>query len=156
MVGKVEARLAELGIELPVAPEPKGSYVPCRRAGALVHVSGQLPIVGDTAVHGQLGKDVDVATGQSAARLCALNMLAQLRAFGGGSLDAVNGCVQLIGFVNASPDFADHPAVVNGASDLMLELFGESGRHARAAIGVSSLPANVAVEVAGIFELAEG
>ena len=154
MAKEIEARIAELGIVLPEAPSPAGSYVPCRRAGSLLYAAGQLSVTGDRQVVGKVGRDLDVDAAREAARLCGLNILSQLRKFCGGSLDGIAGCVELRGYVNAVPEFADHPAVLNGASDLMLEVFGESGRHARAAVGTGSLPRGVAVEVAGLFELA--
>ncbi|MEO7008084.1 MAG: RidA family protein [Caldimonas sp.] len=149
-----EARLAALGIALPGAVAPAANYVPARRSGTLVYIAGQVPTAGgkDQFV-GKLGVDVSIEDGQKAARLCAVNILAQLRAALGGSLDAVVACVRLGGFVNAAPDFRDHPLVINGASDLMVEVFGEAGRHARASVGCASLPRNVPVEVEAIFEV---
>ena len=149
-----EARLAQLGIELPHAVAPAANYVPARRSGSLVYIAGQVPTAGGKDQYvGKVGQDVSIEDAQKAARLCAINILAQLRAALGGSLDGVVGCVRLGGFVNASPAFGDHPKVINGASDLMVEVFGEAGRHARAAVGCNSLPRNVAVEVDAIFEI---
>ena len=152
MPGTNSARLRELGIELPPAPSAVGSYVPCRREGELILVSGQLAIDAAGPIVGRLGDDFGIDDGRRAARLCGLNLLAQLHAHRG--IDGVEGCLQLTGYVNATSGFRDHPQVVNGASDLMVEVFGEAGRHTRAAVGVGSLPLGVAVEVAGIFRAA--
>jgi enamine deaminase RidA (YjgF/YER057c/UK114 family) len=150
-----EARLAELGIELPNAVPPAANYVPARRSGSLIYIAGQVPTaIGKDQYVGKVGRDVSIEDAQKAARLCAINILAQLRTALGGSLNAVVGCVRLGGFVNATPEFGDHPKVINGASDLMVEVFGDAGRHARAAVGCNSLPRNVAVEVDAIFEVA--
>ena len=149
-----EARLAELGIDLPRAVPPAANYVPARRSGNVVYIVGQVPTAdGKDQFVGKLGRDVSIEDGQKAARLCAINILAQLRTAMGGSLDDVVGCLRLGGFVNAVPEFGDHPKVINGASDLMVAVFGEAGRHARAAVGCASLPRNVAVEVDAIFEV---
>ena len=150
---QVSTRMRQLGIELPAAPAAAGCYVPCRRQGALIFVSGQLAMDAAGPITGRLGEDLDIAAGRAAARAAGLLLLAQLDEQGGG-IDAVGGCLQLTGFVRATPDFTDHAAVVNGASELMVEVFGESGRHARAAVGMASLPFAVAVEVAGIFHAA--
>ena len=149
-----DARLAELGITLPQAVAPAANYVPARRSGSLVYIAGQVPTAdGRDQFVGKLGQDVSIEDGQKAARLCAINILAQLRNALGGSLDGVVGCVRLGGFVNATPDFGDHPKVINGASDLMVQVFGDAGKHARSAIGVASLPFGCAVEVEAIFEI---
>jgi enamine deaminase RidA (YjgF/YER057c/UK114 family) len=150
-----EARLAELGIELPNAVPPAANYVPARKSGSLIYIAGQVPTAGGKDQYvGKVGRDVSIEDAQKAARLCAINILAQLRTALGGNLNAVVGCVRLGGFVNAAPEFGDHPKVINGASDLMVEVFGDAGRHARAAVGCNSLPRNVAVEVDAIFEVA--
>ena len=155
MAGRIDARLAELGIELPVAPAPAANYVPYVQTGKLVFISGQVPLVGGTAQYvGKVGTDFSAEEGAKCARLCAINLLAQLRAACGGDLDRVARCVKLGGFVNCAPDFTQQPQVVNGASDLIVELFGEAGKHARFAVGAPSLPLGVAVEVDAIFELA--
>ncbi|MEP7300255.1 MAG: RidA family protein [Caldimonas sp.] len=149
-----EARLSQLGVTLPSAVAPAANYVPARRSGGFVYIAGQVPTAdGKDQFVGKLGHDVSIEDGQKAARLCAINILAQLRAAMGGSLDGVVGCVRLGGFVNATAEFGEHPKVINGASDLMVAVFGEAGRHARAAVGVASLPRNVAVEVDAIFEV---
>jgi enamine deaminase RidA (YjgF/YER057c/UK114 family) len=154
MAGTIEQRLAELKITLPAAAAPAGNYVPYVVAGSLVFVAGQLPFEdGKVRYAGKLGAGVSLEDGQKAARLCALNLIAQVKAACGGDLDRVTRCVKLTGFVNAAPEFADHPKVINGASDLMAEVFGDRGRHARAAVGSSSLPLGAAVEVDAIFEI---
>lgn len=155
MAGRIDARLKELGIVLPDAPAPAANYVPSARSGTLIFVAGQLPMEGGKAQFlGKLGREFQTADGQKAARLCALNIVAQLRAALGGDLDKVKRIVRVGGFVNAVPDFTDHPQVVNGASDVLVEIFGDAGKHARAAVGVSSLPRGVAVEVEAVAEVA--
>lgn len=148
----IERRLEELGIELPTPAAPAANYVPFVTSGNLLFVSGQLPM-GKSGVEfvGRLGAGLGVEDGQKAARLCAVNLLAQAKAAAGG-LDNVR-CVKLTGFVNSAPDFVDQPKVVNGASELMVGVLGEAGRHSRSAVGVASLPFGVAVEVEGIFEI---
>lgn len=147
----IDARLEELGITLPDAAAPAANYVPTVRTGNLLYVSGQVPIQDGKLVVGQLGAGYSVEDGAAAARLCGLSLIAQVRK-AVGDLDKVR-VLKLNGFVNATGDFGDHPAVVNGASDLMVEVFGDKGRHARSAVGSSSLPFGVAVEVEGIFEI---
>lgn len=154
MPGTVDARLDALGIALPEAPAPAANYVPHVQTGNLVFVSGQLPTGPDGLMKGKVGAEIDTATAQIAARHCAIALIAQLKSACGGDLDKVVRVVKLTGFVNATPDFEGHPAVVNGASDLMAEVFGEKGAHARAAVGAGSLPFNVQVEVEGVFEIA--
>lgn len=154
MTGTIEARLAELGLTLPAAPNPVANYVPFSISGNLLFISGQISKAADgTVVTGALGRDVSVETGQQAARHCALNILAQAKS-ALGSLDRIGQVLKLTGFVNATADFTDHPKVVNGASDLMVEVLGDKGRHTRAAVGVSSLPLNCAVEVDAIIAIA--
>ena len=145
----IEAKLAELGITLPEAAAPVASYVPVVVAGGLAHVSGQLPFVDGKLVTGRLGEDVALDQGAAAARACGLMILAQLKA-ALGSLDRVEKIVKLGAFVNSAGDFTDQPKVANGVSDLMLEVFGDAGRHARAAVGVPALPLGAAVEVDAI------
>ncbi len=155
MPGKIDARLKQLGIALPEAGAPAANYVPTVQSGNLVFIAGQITLNnGKREFVGKLGREYAVEDGQKAARLCALNIIAHLRNACGGDLDRVKRCVRLGGFVNAVPDFVDHPQVVNGASNLMVEVFGESGKHARAAVGVGSLPFGVAVEVEAVFEIA--
>lgn len=149
----IDRRLSDLGITLPEAPAPAANYVPYVISGNLVFVSGQISRDAGGLITGRLGDGLEVAAGQAAARSCALALIAQLRAALGGDLDRLVRVVKLTGFVNAAPGFTDHPAVINGASDLMVEVFGDAGRHARAAVGSSSLPMDVAVEVEGVFEV---
>lgn len=150
------ARLKELNINLPVPNPSVANYVPYKQIGNLVYISGQLPLKdGKIACRGTLGESVDLQEGQEAARLCAINILAQLKIACGGDLDRVVECVRLGGFVCSTPTFTDHPKVVNGASDLMVEVFGDHGRHARAAVGCASLPLGVAVEVEALFLVKE-
>ena len=154
MAGKIDAHLADLGITLPTATAPVANYVPYVVAGNLVHISGQITMEnGELKFVGKLGKDYQVEDGQKAARLCALNLVAQLKA-AIGDLDKVTRVVKLNAFVNSDPAFTDQPKVVNGASDTMVEIFGDAGKHARSAVGVASLPLGVAVEIDGIFEIA--
>ena len=154
MALSIEARLRELGITLPPPGAPGGNYVPYVIVGNLVFMAGQVAReAGKMKYTGKVGSDLTVEKGAEAARLCAINMLAQLKDACGGDLDRVERCVRLGGFVNSPPDFHDHPKVVNGASDLMVEVFGQRGQHARTAVGVSALPLDSAVEVEGIFQL---
>jgi enamine deaminase RidA (YjgF/YER057c/UK114 family) len=153
MPGRIDARLKELGIELPAASKPIFSFVPCVRTGQTLFVSGQVTMWNGERRHvGKLGREISIEEGQKAARLCALNVLAQAKEFL-GDLDHVTRVVMVQGFVNATPEFTDHPKVVNGASELFVELYGEAGKHARFAIGAGSLPFNVAVEVAAVLEV---
>lgn len=153
MAGKIETRLSELGIELPDAPAPAANYVPYVVVGDMVYISGQISKDAGGLICGKLGDDTSVEDGAAAARVCGLNLIAQLREACGGDLDQVIKIVKLGGFVNATPDFTSHPTVINGASDLMAEVFGDIGAHARAAVGCVSLPLGVAVEVEGIFQI---
>lgn len=155
MAGTVEARLKAKGIDLPAAPSPAANYVPFVRSGALLFISGQVPVEdGRLPYVGVVGKDISLEQGQAAARLCAINILAQAKAALDGDLDRVKRCVRLGGFVRSSADFTEQPEVVNGASHLMVEAFGEAGKHARAAVGTNALPRGVAVEVEAVFEVA--
>jgi enamine deaminase RidA (YjgF/YER057c/UK114 family) len=153
-MSRVAARLAELGIVLPTPPAPVASYVPFVEVGGLVHISGQVSVDASGGIKGKLGATLSLELGQAAARLCGLNLLAQLSAACKGDLDRVIRAVRLGGFVNVAPDFADIPKVINGCSDLMVEVFGDAGRHARAAVGVANLPLDFAVEVDAIFAIA--
>ena len=150
MSGRIAARLKSLGIELAAVPAPVANYVPFVRSGPWVFVSGQLP---PARFAGIVGKDLGLDEARQAARAAAVNVLAVLSA-AIGDLDKVARVVKLTGFVNAAPGFVQHPEVVNGASDLFVEVFGEAGRHARAAVGASSLPRNAAVEIDAVFEVA--
>jgi enamine deaminase RidA (YjgF/YER057c/UK114 family) len=154
MAGTVETKLAGLGIALPTPASPIANYVPFTRCGNLLVLSGQLCFGGDgkLVAKGQLGAGVSVEDGQKAARACGINLLAQLKA-ALGDLDRVTRVVRLGGFINSAAGFADGAKVMNGASDLMVEVFGDKGRHARSTVGVSALPADAAVEVEGLFEV---
>ncbi|MXO61097.1 RidA family protein [Altererythrobacter salegens] len=151
----IEARLSKLGIILPQAAAPVASYVPVVTLGNVAHVSGQLPFIDGELVTGRLGEDVEMELGIRAARACGLMILAQLKA-ALGSLDKVERIVKLGGFVNSAASFTDQPKVVNGASDLMVDVFGEAGKHARAAVGVPALPLGAAVEIDAVVALVTG
>jgi len=153
MPGRIEARLKELGVELPQAAAPAANYVPFVRTGDLLFVAGQLPIWnGERRFAGKLGREISVEDGQQAARICGLNLLAQVHS-AVGDLDRLQRCVRLGGFVNCIDSFVDQPQVVNGCSNLIVEILGDQGRHARTAVGVNVLPFNLAVEVDGVFEV---
>ena len=151
-MAKIEARLAELGISLPDAPMPAANYVPFVRSGNQLFVSGQISNGPEGLILGKLGDSMDVAEGAMAARFCGLALIAQAKA-ALGDLDKVKRVVKLVGFVNSTADFTDQPKVVNGCSDLMVEVFGEAGRHARSAVSAGSLPLGVSVEIEAIFEV---
>lgn len=154
MTSTIETRLQELGIVLPTASKPVANYVPAVVSGRLVHVSGQIPVWnGERRFTGKLGDTVTIEEGQQAAQLCGLNILAQLL-LELGALDRVARCVKLNVFVNSTPGFTDQPQVANGASDLMVAVFGDAGRHARSAVGVTQLPFGLSVEVDAVFEIA--
>ena len=153
MAGRIEARLEELGITLPEAPVPQANYVPYRRSGNQVFIAGQVSATTETATRGKVGVDLSIEEGYAAARLCGLNILAQLHAAVGDDIDRAKA-IKLGGFVNAPADFTGPPAIINGTSDLMVEVFGEeAGKHARFAVAVASLPGGAAVEVDAIFEI---
>jgi enamine deaminase RidA (YjgF/YER057c/UK114 family) len=154
MAGIVEKKLQELGIALQEPRAPMANYVPFVRTGDLLHVSGQICLDGDgkLVAKGRLGGDVSVEDGQKAARVCAINLLAQVRA-ALGDLDKVKRVVRLGGFINSAAGFTEGPKVMNGASDLMVAVFGDKGKHARSTVGVAALPADAAVEVEGLFEV---
>lgn len=149
----IDQRLRDLGITLPDAPAPAANYVPFVRSGNLVFVSGQISAGNDGLITGRLGDDLAVAGGAAAARACGLALIAQLRA-AIGDLDGLVRVVKLTGFVNSTADFTDQPEVINGCSDLMVQVFGDKGRHARAAVSAPALPRGVAVEIEAIFEVA--
>ncbi|HXC56220.1 MAG TPA: RidA family protein [Rhizomicrobium sp.] len=152
---RTEARLKELNITLPTPPAPVASYVPYVVSGNLVYISGQVTVAPEGLKYvGTVGKDLSLEDGQAAARLCAINVIAQAKAACGGDLDLVRRIVKVGVFVNAVPGFAQHPEVANGASDLFVSVFGDAGRHARAAVGAGSLPRNVACEVEAVIEIA--
>ena len=150
----IDARLKELGIELPQPAKPVANYVPWVRTGNLVFTAGQVPLKdGKIEYQGKIGREFSVEEGAAAARQCAINILAQVKDACGGNLEKVKRCVKVVGFVNGVPEFADHPKVINGASDLLVSVLGDRGKHARSAVGSGSLPVNVAVEVEAIFEV---
>ena len=154
MSGTINARLKDLSITLPPATAPVANYVPVVRSGNLLFVSGQICLADGKPVVGKLGNDVSVEDGAAAARLCGLAIIAQVQKALDGDLDRVQQIVKLTGFVNSTGDFADQPKVINGASDFMVEVFGDKGRHARAAVSAASLPLGVAVEIEAIVEVA--
>jgi len=153
-MSETNQRLAELGIELPAAPAPAGNYVACLQVGHLLYLSGAICLVNGEMTHtGKIGETRGIAYGREAARVCALNLLAVAKGRL-GDLDQVTRVVQLNGFVNGVPGFADSPAVINGASDLLVEILGERGRHTRAAVAVTGLPKDSTVEIQAVFEVA--
>ena len=148
-----EKNLNKLNINLPKAPDPVGAYVASKIVGNLVYISGQLPLDNEgKLIKGKIGKDLNLEQGQESANLCALNLLAQLKKIT-GSLDKVKSCIKITGYVNSTDSFIDQPKVINGASDLISQIFGDKGKHARAAVSVNSLPLGASVEVEGIFEV---
>ncbi len=154
-MGMIDDKLKELGITLPQAAAPAANYVPFCMTGNLIFISGQLPMKdGNFAYQGKLGSDISQDQGIEAAKLCAINIIAQAKAALDGDLDRVVRIVKLGGFVNATPDFTNHPKVINGASDLMVEVFGDKGRHSRFAMGAGSLPLGVSVEIEAVIEFA--
>ena len=153
MSNTIDKQLKKLGIILPNAPNPAANYLPFVRTGNLIYVSGQIARNKDLLITGKLGLNMDIETAYKAARFCGLDLISQLSVACEGNLDRLKKIVRLGGFVNSTPEFLDHAKVINGASDLMVEIFGDKGKHARAAVGCSSLPLGVAVEVDGIFEI---
>jgi enamine deaminase RidA (YjgF/YER057c/UK114 family) len=152
-MSQIEARLAELGVTLPDAPAPAANYVPWVISGSQVFVSGQVSMNEGGFIRGKLGADLSTEQGAEAAQSCALSLLAQLRSALGGDFGRLKRVVKLVGFVNCTPDFTEQPKVINGASDLMVAVLGDAGRHARSAVGAPSLPLGVAVEIEAIFEI---
>ena len=150
----ISENLKKLNIEIPTAPDPVGAYVAFKKTGKLIFISGQLPIGQDgKPIKGKIGKDLSLEDGQKAAKFCAINILAQVKKAVGGDLDKIKGCIKITGFVNSTDDFVDQPKVINPASELLSAVFGDNGKHARAAVSTNSLPLGVAVEVDAIFEL---
>jgi len=146
--------LKKLNIELPNAPDPVGAYVAFKKTGKLIFISGQLPIgIDGKLVKGKIGKDISLEDGQQAAKLCAINILAQAKKAADGDLNKINKCIKITGFVNSSDNFTDQPKIINPASELLSSVFGDNGKHARAAVSTNSLPLGVAVEIDAIFEL---
>ncbi|MEM7724629.1 MAG: RidA family protein [Pseudomonadota bacterium] len=153
MSGTFEARLAELGVTLAEAPAPAANYVPYVIVGDTVFVSGQIPMTADAMIKGRMGDDMSVEDGAAAAKVCAINLLSQVKAACGGDLDRLVRVVKLTGFVNSTADFTDQPKVVNGASDFLVEVLDDAGCHARSAVSAAALPLGVAVEIEGIFQV---
>jgi len=153
MTNAIETRLAELGLALPDSPAPQANYVPYVTVGKLVFVSGQVSMEDGNFIQGILGDNMSVDEGAAAARLCGLSLLAQAKAACGGDLTRLKRVVKLTGFVNSTKDFGDQPKVVNGCSDLLVEVLGDAGRHSRSAVSAGALPFGVAVEIEGIFEI---
>lgn len=148
-----EAKLTEMGIVVPEAPKPVAAYVPAVQVGDIIYTSGQIPFVdGQIKYKGKLGKDVTIEQGYDAARVCVINALAAVKSLA-GSLDNIEKIIKVVGFVNSAPGFTDQPKVINGASELLAEVFGEAGAHARSAVGVAELPIDSAVEVELIVKL---
>lgn len=146
-------RLTELGVTLPDAPAPAANYVPFVKLGNTVYVSGQISNGPDGLILGKLGENMDIEAGAAAAKLCAISLLAQVKAACDGDIDRLKRVVKLTGFVNSTVDFTDQPKVINGCSDFLVEALGDAGRHARSAVSAASLPLGVAVEIEGIFEI---
>ena len=153
MSGHFETKLKEFGITLPDAPAPAANYVPFVQVGDIVYVSGQISADANGFIKGKLGDDMTTEEGAAAARACAINLLAQVKAACGGDLDRLVRVVKLTGFVNSTADYTDQPKVVNGASDLLAEALGDAGKHSRSAVSAASLPLGVAVEIEGIFQV---
>ncbi len=149
----IESRLAELGVTLPDAPTPAANYVPFVQVGNLVHISGQISQNAGGLIKGKVGVDLTVESGAEAAQSCAISLLAQLKKACGGDLSRVVRAVKLVGFVNSAADFTDQPKVINGASDFLVAVLGDAGRHARSAVSAASLPLGVAVEIEAIFQI---
>lgn len=149
----IASRLADLGVSLPDAPAPAANYVPFVQVGSTLYVSGQISNGPDGLVTGKLGADMEVDAGAAAAKLCAISLLAQVKAACGSDIERLERVVKLTGFVNSTADFTDQPKVINGASDFLVEALGDAGRHARSAVSAASLPLGVAVEIEGIFEI---
>jgi len=152
-VPSFEDRLADLGVALRAPPPPAANYAPFVAVGDLVFVSGQIPTTADGMIRGRLGETLSVEDGARAAKICAINLLAQVKAACDGDLERLQRVVKLTGFVNSTPDFGDQPKVVDGASDFLVAALGDAGRHSRSAVGAGALPFGVAVEIEGIFRI---
>ena len=150
----IEENINKLGIVIPDAPAPVGAYVAFKFVNKLLFISGQISVDSNGRfIKGKVGKDIDLKKGQEAAKLCAINIIAQAKKACGGDLEKISSCIKLTGFVNSSDEFIDQPKIINGASELISAVFGENGKHTRAAISVNSLPLGVSVEIDAIFEL---
>lgn len=152
-MGQFETRLAELGVSLPEAPAPAANYLPYVQVGDMLYVSGQISKRDDGLITGKLGDDMDTPAGAEAAKVCAIALLAQVKAACGGDLDRLQRVVKLTGFVNSTADFVEQPQVINGASDFLGEALGDTGKHSRSAVSAASLPFGVAVEIDGVFQI---
>ena len=153
MSGQFEAKLAQLGVTLPVAPAPAANYVPFVTVGDIVYVSGQISKDANGLVTGKVGQSMTTEEGAKAAKLCAISLLSQVKAACGGDLDRLVKVIKLTGFVNSTNSYTEQPQVINGASDFMVDALGDTGRHARAAVSAAALPLGVAVEIEGIFQI---
>ncbi len=153
MTNPIETKLAEMGITLPEASAPAANYVPFVQIGDILFVSGQVSMADGKLIQGKVGEDMSVEDGVAAARTCAIGLLTQVKAACGGDLSRLKRAVKLTGFVNSGPDFGDQPKVVNGASDFLVEVLGDAGRHSRSAVSAGALPFGVAVEIEGIFQI---
>ena len=153
-MSNIESRLAEMGITLPEATAPAANYIPFVQVGDMLYVSGQISMKDGEMIKGKVGDALTVDEGAAAAKTCAISLLAQVKAACGGDLSRLKRVVKLTGFVNSTPDFGDQPKVVNGASDFLVEVLGDAGRHSRSAVSAGSLPFGVAVEIEGIFQIA--
>ena len=150
----ISEKLNQLNIILPVAPAPVGAYVAFKKTGKFLYISGQLPIGNDNKmIKGKIGKDLSLEDGQKAARLCIINILAQAKKAMNGNLEEIKNCVKITGFVNSTDDFTDQPKVINPASETLSSVFGDKGKHTRAAVSTNSLPLGAAVEIDAIFEI---
>ena len=150
----IEENIKKLGIAIPDAPAPVGAYVAFKIVNKLLFISGQISVdSNERFIKGKVGKDIDLKKGQEAAKLCAINIIAQAKKACSGDLEKISSCIKLTGFVNSSDEFIDQPKIINGASELISAVFGENGKHTRAAISVNSLPLGVSVEIDAIFEL---
>ena len=150
----IENNIKKLNLQIPDAPSPVGAYVAFKKSEKLIFISGQLPLTSDgKLIKGKIGKDLSIEDGQKAARLCAINILSQLKKAVSGDLNKVKSCVKITGFVNSTDEFIDQPKVINPASELLSSVFGDNGKHARAAVSTNSLPLGVAVEIDAIFEI---
>ena len=153
MSGRIDAKLKELNITLPDPPKPVANYVPWVRTGNYIYISGQIPTVPKGAIVGVVGDKLKPQQASKAAQICALNVIAVLKSALDGDLDRVKRCVKLTGYINAVPGFGQHPEVMNAASDVMVKVFGDAGKHARSAVGASTLPRGVPVEIDAVFEV---
>ncbi len=150
----IESKLSELNIKLHEAPDPVGAYVAFKKINSFLYISGQLPLTSDgKMIKGKIGKDLKLEDGQKAARLCAINILAQAKKAMNGDLNKIKNCVKITGFVNSTDDFTDQPKVINPASETLSSVFGDNGKHTRAAVSTNSLPLGAAVEIDAIFEI---